>query len=204
MAQLVVLIVLAYLLATYGFWTIVLLAIGSTVAFVAIAYAIAGPFRPLEQPKVCGKRKGPTKSRTGSMLLANHDGPLGRIPTGLVIDEPWISKIMGGEKDWEMRSTATTKRERIALIRKGSLSIIGVATISDVQGPLTDSQISDSFARHCVPTHMIGKWRYAWVLRDVVKLNQPISYLHRKGAVTFVTLDSAASLAVSAADWAEA
>lgn len=157
MAQLVVLIVLAYLLATYGFWKIVLLAIGLTVVVLAIAFAIAGPLRPLEQPKVHGKRKGPTRSRTDPMLLVNHDGPLGRIRTGLVIDEPWISKIIGGEKDWEMRSTATTKRERIALIRKGSLSIIGVATISDVQGPFTDSQISDSFERHRVPTHMIGK-----------------------------------------------
>jgi hypothetical protein len=39
---------------------------------------------------------------------------------GLVIDEPWISLIISGEKTWEMRSRNTVVRGRIALIRKGS------------------------------------------------------------------------------------
>ncbi|MBD8246954.1 ASCH domain-containing protein [Xanthomonas campestris] len=39
---------------------------------------------------------------------------------GLVIDEPWISLILSGQKTWEMRSRATSIRGRIALIKKGS------------------------------------------------------------------------------------
>jgi hypothetical protein len=39
---------------------------------------------------------------------------------GLVIDKPWIDLILDGKKTWEMRSTLTKKRGKIALIRKGS------------------------------------------------------------------------------------
>jgi hypothetical protein len=46
---------------------------------------------------------------------------------GLVIDEPWVSLITAGKKTWEMRSRNTLVRGRIALIRKGSKTIVGVA-----------------------------------------------------------------------------
>lgn len=45
----------------------------------------------------------------------------------LVIAEPWIGLILDGSKTWEMRSRATRKRGRIALIRKGSGQVVGVA-----------------------------------------------------------------------------
>lgn len=37
----------------------------------------------------------------------------------LIIDEPWVSLILGGSKTCEMRTTHTQVRGRIALIRKG-------------------------------------------------------------------------------------
>jgi ASCH domain len=43
---------------------------------------------------------------------------------GLIIDEPWISLIVSGEKTWEMRSRNTNVRGRIGLIRKGSKTVI--------------------------------------------------------------------------------
>ena len=55
---------------------------------------------------------------------------------GLVIDEPWISKILQGLKCWEMRSGHTTIREQIALIRKGSGKVVGVARLVGCRGPL--------------------------------------------------------------------
>jgi hypothetical protein len=48
---------------------------------------------------------------------------------GLVIDEPWISLIISGEKTWEMRSRNTLVRGRIALIRKGSKTVIGTVDL---------------------------------------------------------------------------
>ncbi len=42
------------------------------------------------------------------------------IKRGLTIDEPWIGHILEGQKDWEMRSQATSYREWFGLTRKGS------------------------------------------------------------------------------------
>jgi len=119
------------------------------------------------------------------------------IQTGLVIDEPWITKIIRGEKTWEMRSKPTTKRGRIALIKKGSGLIVGLATITGALGPFTDDEITTNFEHHRVPTHVIDKWRFAWVLKDVLHLATPVPYVHNKGAVIWVNLDSAANSQVS-------
>jgi hypothetical protein len=125
-----------------------------------------------------------------------HEKAAGSVTTGLIIDEPWISKILSGEKRWEMRSKRTTKRERIALIRKGSGTVVGLTSIVDCKGPLDDEEIVKTFREHHVPLDGIGKWRYAWVLDDTTRLETPIPYEHRSGAVTFVTLDPRASLAI--------
>jgi hypothetical protein len=55
---------------------------------------------------------------------------------GLIIDEPWISKILRGEKTWEMRRTLSKIRGRIALIRKGSGQIVGVADVVACNPPV--------------------------------------------------------------------
>ena len=44
---------------------------------------------------------------------------------GLIIDEPWISLIVSGQKTWEMRPRDTQVRGRIGLIRKKSKAVIG-------------------------------------------------------------------------------
>jgi hypothetical protein len=126
---------------------------------------------------------------------------MGIIRSGLVIKEPWISKILRGEKTWEMRSKPTNKRERIALIRKGSGSIVGLATVTGTLGPLDERQIVATFHKHGVAPEDVGSWCHAWILENVLELVQPVRYVHKGGAVTWVTLDSDASLQVSACDW---
>lgn len=91
-----------------------------------------------------------------------------------------------------MRSRATKKRGRIALIKKGSGLIVGLATITGVLGRFTDEEITSNFNQHRVPTHMIGEWRFAWILGDVRRLGTPVTYIHNRGAVTWVNLDPAA------------
>ena len=43
----------------------------------------------------------------------------------LIVDEPWISAILRGEKTWEMRKTGCNLRGSIALIRKGAGHVVG-------------------------------------------------------------------------------
>ena len=204
LGNLIGIIGLIWFVVEFGFWNVVFFVIFSAVVIVIVAAAFPQHAQANSTPKRPRKLRNSNIKTTYSPVIASTQGEFGHIRTGLVIDEPWVSKITHGEKIWEMRSTATKKRERIALIKKGSASVVGIATISDVLGPLNDRQISDTFQNHQVPTLMIGKWRYAWVLQDIAKLDQPVRYIHKNGAVTFVTLDVAASQLVSAADRAAA
>jgi len=113
------------------------------------------------------------------------------IRSGLIIDEPWISKILAGEKRWEMRSENTKKREPIGLIAKGTGKVVGVATLIESLGPLSEEDLASNQHLHRVPLELLGRWRCAWVLSDVRRLRTPVPYVHPPGAVKFVNLDSA-------------
>ena len=120
------------------------------------------------------------------------------ITKGLVIDAPPIDRILDGIKTWEMRSTATKVRGRVALIRKGSGTIVGTAEIVDCVGPLSPDQMLQNHERHRIdPARIrsgeVAKWKYAWVLANVRRLPAPVPYVHPSGAVIWVNLDEESS-----------
>lgn len=123
-----------------------------------------------------------------------------QITKGLIIDEPWISRILKGEKVWEMRSTHTSHRGIFALIRKGSGLVVGVANLQRVSGPYDATGLADTVHNHCVGSDIFSqpdyKWWYAWELSDVQRLQQLVPYVHKSGAVTWVSLDEAAINAI--------
>ncbi len=51
------------------------------------------------------------------------------VSKGLIIDSPHIERILSGAKTWEMRSSKTAQRGRIALIRKGSGLVVGTVEV---------------------------------------------------------------------------
>jgi len=115
------------------------------------------------------------------------------MPTqALIIDEPWIILIMAGQKAWDMRSCATTKRGAVALVRKGSGQIVAIARIAACLAPLSATGMAGTFDRHCIPQAMVEgdgyKWFTPWVLADVQVLDRPVPYRHPSGAVTWVDL----------------
>lgn len=59
----------------------------------------------------------------------------------LIIAEPWIGRILAGDKVWEMRATYTSVRGDIALIRKGSGQVVAAARLADTEGPLGRHQM---------------------------------------------------------------
>ncbi|CAA0081077.1 Uncharacterised protein [Zhongshania aliphaticivorans] len=111
----------------------------------------------------------------------------------LIIDSPWIEKILTGEKTWEMRSTRATHRGPFALIQKGSGQVKGIAHLDSVSGPYSNAEIGQFFHKHHVGPSIYEqadyKWRYAWELSQANKLKQPVDYRHKNGAVTWVDLD---------------
>ncbi|MCE6075326.1 hypothetical protein FS799_10720 [Agrobacterium vitis] len=120
-----------------------------------------------------------------------------RITKGLIIADPWIGYILGGTKDWEMRSSGASHSGWFALIRKGTGAVYGLARLIEVGAPLSPAEMIATFEHHCIPEQMISsgevaKWNTPWKLADVRRLDRPVPYRHKSGAVTWVELDDAA------------
>lgn len=114
------------------------------------------------------------------------------IVQGIIIDTPWIDYILQGKKTWEMRSSKCNKRGPIALIKKGSKTIYGVAYLQDSEGPLGIDQLAQSTDFHQIPKELYEasdfRWNHAWKLNHVCKLQTPVAYEHI-GGVIWVNLD---------------
>lgn len=104
---------------------------------------------------------------------------------GLIIGVEPIEQILAGQKVWEIRG-------KIALIKKGTKTVVGTADLVEVIGPLSLEEQRRHAAKHlptpvefekgCYPT------TYAWVLKNVKRLRKPVAYKHPSGAVIWVML----------------
>jgi len=113
----------------------------------------------------------------------------------LIIRSPWIERILRGEKSWEIRSKTTNVRERIALIKGGSGTVVGTAVLADCLGPYTFEQLNPHRDKHGVEPEPLREFvekyhdrAFAWVLTEVHALTEPVPYRHPTGAVIWVTL----------------
>src|SRR5438552_15192109 len=70
---------------------------------------------------------------------------------GLIIREPWISLILSRKKTWELRSRDTRVRGRIALIQKGSGTVVGVAELVGTLPKLSRSKLISNVKKHRNP-----------------------------------------------------
>lgn len=117
------------------------------------------------------------------------------VKKALIIDSPWIEKILEGSKVWEMRSTRTSHRGPFGLIQKGSGKVVGIASLHGVSGPYNNGELQQYQKLHHVPPELYErqdyKWRFAWELSDAANLPFPVKYRHKNGAVTWVDLEDA-------------
>jgi hypothetical protein len=120
---------------------------------------------------------------------------------GLIIDTPHIDNILSGKKTWEMRSTQAKRRGLVALIRKGSGKIIGIARMVDSLGPFSKTEMLANQSRHMISAERLAdpkieKWNNAWVMQDAKIFATPMSYVHPNGAVIWVNLDEKTQRAI--------
>ncbi|MBB4095522.1 hypothetical protein HGG72_14400 [Ochrobactrum pecoris] len=132
-----------------------------------------------------------------------------RVTKGLIIADPWIGYVLGGTKDWEMRASGASHRGWFGLIRKGTGAVYGVARLIEVGAPLAPAEMIATFEHHRIPEDMIrsgevAKWNTPWKLADVRRLDRPVPYRHKSGAVTWVELDDAAIAGIASQFEAEA
>jgi hypothetical protein len=124
--------------------------------------------------------------------LSMHDLLAVGVTRGLVIRSPHIEKILSGVKSWEMRSRRTDIRGRIALIKAGSGTIVGTATMYGSMPALTEDRWEATKRWHQVEDlELLRKWKYPWQMIGVMALSKPIPYDHPKGAVIWVNLSPA-------------
>lgn len=113
---------------------------------------------------------------------------------GLIIKSPYVDYVLQGLKTWEIRGTKTNIRGRIALIKKGSCSVVGTCVLKDVKGPLTIDEML-STKHHCIEHERLKRdglhydKTYAWILSDPIIFDEPIPYNHPRGAVIWVNLN---------------
>jgi hypothetical protein len=134
----------------------------------------------------------------------NRAKTVSKLPTsplkGLIISEPWISLILKGEKTWEMRPRLTTHRGPIALVRKNSGVIVGIADLVDCIPRQGEAEYRTSEALHCIPRAQhkdcATRWPVAWVFTNARSLAAPVRYRHKNGAQSQVILSDKESIAV--------
>lgn len=107
---------------------------------------------------------------------------------GLIIKDPWITKILNGEKTWEIRGSKTKIRGTVALIKSKTGMIFGTVDIVDCI-PLTMYNFSANKEKHHVEYAEIDyKTPYAWVLENPKYHHEIMPYSHPRGAVIWVNL----------------
>lgn len=111
---------------------------------------------------------------------------------GLIIDKPWLDLILNGQKTWEMRSNKFKQQGYIALIEKGTKSVLGIARIDGYSHKLSINELEASEKKHRVPASLYSsdnyKWFVAMKLSHIIRFNEPIPYQPIKGAVIWVKL----------------
>lgn len=113
------------------------------------------------------------------------------ITHALIIDEPWISRILAGEKTWELRTTHCHRRGWIGLIRKGSGQVVGIVRLVNSHGELSVRELLANQTRHRVPAEFLdarSRYRFAWELAGARALTRAVHYRHPRGAVIWVEL----------------
>jgi hypothetical protein len=108
---------------------------------------------------------------------------------GLIIKDPWITKILNGEKTWEIRGSSTKNRGTISLIKSGTGMIYGTVVLTN-SFPITDSAYYQGFDNHRIPETIYIPYahRYVWEMSAPKLFKEPIPYKHPQGAVIWVNL----------------
>jgi hypothetical protein len=108
---------------------------------------------------------------------------------GLIIKDPWITRILNDEKTWEIRGSNTKMRGTISLIKSGTGMIFGTVVLTN-SFPITQEAFNQGYRNHLIPKLMPNRYkqRYVWEMSSPILFKEPIPYKHPQGAVIWVNL----------------
>ena len=129
------------------------------------------------------KKKGTIKKDAGERSALKRSSKV-----AFVVKKHWLDKILGGEKDMEIRGCATRRRGWVHLAEsKATGVLVGRARLVDCI-KIARAEFMSHLHRHCVnsleevPYDSI----FAWILEDAVRFVKPFAYKHKPGAVIWV------------------
>ena len=114
---------------------------------------------------------------------------------GLVIMARPLQQILDLEKTLELRSKHNRQLGTVALIKKGSGQVFGLAEITESIGPMSVEDLHDRRHEHGVEEERVTEvfdrgWVYGWRMSNVVTLKQAVPYVHK--GMSQVNLDQKA------------
>ena len=131
---------------------------------------------------------GNTKTGIAKKRAGKRSGVKRSSKVALVVKKQWLDKILSGEKDWEIRSSNTSRRGWIhfAESRAGG-KLLGRAQLVD-SFELTKTEFTAQKIHHCVHhlSEVPYKRMFAWVLENAERFDKPFEYVHTPGAVIWV------------------
>ena len=108
--------------------------------------------------------------------------------------DPYASRLLSGEKIWEIRGRPTQIRGPVAIVKAGTGQVFGTANLVRVLGPLELEDLvtacelpkdeREEFERDGLPYRKT----YAYVFTTPRPFARPRIYQHPSGAVTWVRL----------------
>jgi len=121
---------------------------------------------------------------------------------GLVLMADPLEKILTGRKSMELRGRHNRQLGKVALIRKGSGQIFGIADIVESVGPMDMNEFRARIYEHGVESSRLQEvfdkgWTIGWRMANVKKLRYPVPYVHK--GMSQVKLDDEAVAGLRAA-----
>jgi len=115
-------------------------------------------------------------------------------PRGLIIQDPYASQILNGQKIWEIRGRPTQIRGPVVIVKSGTGRAYGTANLVRVLGPLEIEDLERALElpkgeREEITNEGLPYPKtYAYVFTSPKWFENPIPYRHANGAVTWVRL----------------
>lgn len=118
---------------------------------------------------------------------------------GLIVKQPWADLIVDARKSWELRGSASMKRERIAIVQAGSIigevNMVGCVKIAERREdwfyqcllPMPLDHYKDC---HHVSDFSMFKYKsiFAWVFNHPYRYIRPRKIDQKRGAIVWVKL----------------
>jgi hypothetical protein len=109
----------------------------------------------------------------------------------LVVQKPWICKLLDGEKTLELRGTVCRKPANtiVYLSESGTGAISGCARFVGCNGPLDRETLVARFGEHRVTPDVLDainyKRVYGWNFVDAARATVPIPYAVKPGSIVW-------------------